>query len=116
MAELQRRHVVRVLVAYAAVAFVVLQLAEITFPAFSVQQGALRLLVIVAALGLPVVLVLAWVFDITPKGIRRNEDLGTQTDLGDSPLPRMSLLVVTLLTVGAVGWWAVVTNGVVPPG
>lgn len=114
MAELQRRHVVRVMVTYAAVAFVVLQLAEITFPAFSVQQGALRLLVIVAALGLPVVLVLAWVFDITPEGIRRTEDLGTPTDIVDSLLPRMSLLAVTLVTVGAVGWWAVVTNGVVP--
>ncbi len=115
MAELQRRHVVRLMVTYAAVAFVVLQLAEITFPAFSVQQGALRLLVIVAALGLPVVLVFAWVFDITPQGIRRTEDLGTQSDLVDSLLPRMSLLAVTLLTVGAVGWWAVVTNGVVSP-
>lgn len=115
MAELQRRHVVRVMVAYAAVAFVVLQLAEITFPAFSVQQGALRILVIVAALGLPVVLVLAWVFDITPQGIRRTEDLSTETDAVDSLLPRMSLLAVTLVTAGAVGWWAVVTNGVVPP-
>ena len=114
MAELQRRHVVRVMVTYTAVAFVVLQLAEITFPAFSVQQGALRLLVIVAALGLPVVLVLAWVFDITPQGIRRTEDLDTQTGVVDSLLPRMSLLAVTLVTVGAVGWWAVVTNGVAP--
>ena len=103
------------MVTYAAVAFVVLQLAEITFPAFSVEQGALRLLVIVAALGLPVVLVLAWVFDITPQGIRRTEDLGTETDLVDPLLPRMSLLAVTLITVGAVGWWAVVTNGVVSP-
>ena len=110
VAELQRRHVVRVMVTYAAVAFVVLQLAEITFPAFSVQQGALRLLVILAALGLPVVLVLAWVFDITPEGIRRTEDLGGQAGPADSVLPRLALVVVTLVTVGAVGWWAVGTN------
>ena len=111
-AEIQRRHVGRVLVGYAAVAFVVLQLAEITFPAFSVEQGVLRLLVILVALGLPVVLVLAWVFDITPEGIRRTENLGTQSGPIDSVLPRVALLAVTLVTVGAVGWWAVVTNDI----
>ena len=69
LAELRRRHVFRVALGYAAVAFVVLQLSEIVLPAFS-AEWALQLVVVFVVLGFPVVMVLAWVFDITSNGIR----------------------------------------------
>ena len=69
LAELRRRHVFRVAVGYAAVAFVVLQLSEIVLPAFS-AEWALQFVVVFVVLGFPVVMVLAWVFDITTDGIR----------------------------------------------
>ena len=118
LAELGRRHVVKVAVGYAAVAFVVLQLGEIILPAFS-AEWALQYLVVFAVLGFPVVMVLAWVFDITPEGIRK-------TDAGDAPrnyvpgmptagtLPRLALLTITLLAVGGLGWWWV-ESAVEPP-
>jgi adenylate cyclase len=67
VAELRRRRVFRVAVGYAAVAFVVLQLGEIVLPAFS-AEWALQLVVVFAVLGFPVVMVLAWVFDVTSRG------------------------------------------------
>ena len=116
LAELGRRHVVKVAVAYAAVAFVVLQLGEIILPAFS-AEWALQYLVVFAVLGFPLVMVLAWVFDITPEGIRK-------TDAVDAPLvpgmptagvlPRLALLAITLLAVGGLGWWWV-ESAVEPP-
>ena len=110
VAELRRRHVFRVAVGYAAVAFVVLQLGEIVLPAFS-AEWALQFVVVFAVLGFPVVMVLAWVFDITSTGIQVTaalDDDGAQ--LPDAPgigvLPRLALLSVTLLAVGGVGsWW-----------
>ena len=107
LAELRRRHVFRVAVGYAAVAFVVLQLSEIVLPAFS-AEGALQLVVVFVVLGFPVVMVLAWVFDITTDGIRVTAAL--EHDVVDSPstgtLPRLALMTVTLLAVGGVGsWW-----------
>lgn len=68
LAELRRRHVIRVGVAYAAVAFVVLQAADLILPALGFPPLALRLLVVFALLGFPVALVLAWALEITPQG------------------------------------------------
>ncbi len=106
IAELRRRHVFRVAVGYAAFAFVVLQLGEIVLPAFS-AEWALQYVVVFAVLGFPVVIVLAWVFDVTTDGIQVTADAD---QLNDPPstgtLPRLALMTVTLLAVGGVGaWW-----------
>ena len=111
LAELRRRHVFRVAVGYAAVAFVVLQLSEIVLPAFS-AEWALQLVVVFVVLGFPVVMVLAWVFDITTDGIRVTAAL--EHDVADSPstgtLPRLALMTVTLFSVIGVGsWWVLNT-------
>jgi FimV-like protein len=109
--EARRRHVVRVGIAYAAVAFVVLQIAEIVLPAFSFRPDAwIQLIVALSLLGIPLVLVLAWVYELTPDGVRRMADLdasaGHESEI--QPIyPRIALLVVTVLTVGMAGWWAV---------
>lgn len=99
VAEMRRRHVVRFALGYAAAAFVVLQLAEIVFPAFGYGEGALRVLVIVCALGFPPATVLAWIFDITSDGIQRTEGQS------DPLMPRLALLAVTVLTMTALGTW-----------
>ena len=114
VAELRRRHVFRVAVGYAAVAFVVLQLGEIVLPAFS-AEWALQFLVVFVVLGFPVVMVLAWVFDVTTDGIHVTAALEHDGDLFiDSPstgtLPRLALMAVTLLAVGGVGSWWVLTT------
>jgi TolB-like protein/Flp pilus assembly protein TadD len=71
--ELRRRHVVRVAIAYAVAAWVLLQLASIVFPALGAPDWVLRIAIAVLALGFPLALVLAWAFELTPEGIRRTE-------------------------------------------
>ena len=116
MAELRRRHVFRVGVGYAAVAFVALQLGEIILPAFS-AEWALQFLVVFAVLGFPVVMALAWVFDITSDGIRVTSALDDDAHhfpeaTATGVLPRLAILTVTLLAVGGVGsWWVLSTVG-----
>ncbi len=70
VAELRRRTVFRVTAAYVVVAWVLMQGAEIVFPAFELSNAALRLLILVLAGGLPVAVILAWLLDVTPTGIR----------------------------------------------
>jgi hypothetical protein len=74
-AELKRRKVYRVAVAYAVVSWLLIQIATQVFPFFEVPMWAVRLVIILLALGFPVALLLAWAFDLTPSGIRRTDDL-----------------------------------------
>ena len=105
--ELSRRHVVRFSLGYAAAAFVILQFAQIVLPAFGIGDNGLRVIVIVVGLGFLPAVVLAWLFDITPEGIRRTADPEATTDRlpEGSLLPRLAFLGFTVLVVGGVGLW-----------
>ncbi|HEX6559841.1 MAG TPA: hypothetical protein VF021_10275, partial [Longimicrobiales bacterium] len=73
--ELQRRHVGRVAGVYAVVGWVVIQVVATVFPLLSLPDSAARVVVVLIALGFPLAVALAWVFDITPAGLRRTETL-----------------------------------------
>src|SRR5438477_7068409 len=74
-AELKRRNVYKVAVAYAVVAWLVIQIATQVFPFFEIPNWAVRLVVLLLILGFPVALILAWAFEITPEGIRLEKDV-----------------------------------------
>ena len=68
--ELQRRKVFKVGAAYLVVAWLAVQAASIGFPAFDAPPWALRIFILVTLLGFPLAVVMAWVFDATPEGIK----------------------------------------------
>jgi adenylate cyclase len=72
-AELRRRNVYKVAVAYAIVTWLLVQAASILFPAFEVPSWAMKIFVSAVALGFPIALVIAWAFELTPKGLKRTE-------------------------------------------
>ena len=74
-AELKRRNVYKVAVAYAVVSWLLIQIATQVFPFFEVPNWAIRLVVLLLILGLPVALVLSWAFDITPQGIKLQSEV-----------------------------------------
>ncbi|HVF73220.1 MAG TPA: tetratricopeptide repeat protein [Chthoniobacterales bacterium] len=77
-AELKRRNVYRVAVAYAVVAWLLIQIATQLFPVFEIPNWAARLVVLLLILGFPVALILAWAFELTPEGIQLTT--GTKTE------------------------------------
>src|SRR5438270_13557036 len=74
-AELKRRNVYKVAVAYAVVAWLLIQIATQVFPFFEIPNWVVRLVVLLLLIGFPVALILAWAFEITPEGIVRTEDV-----------------------------------------
>jgi len=68
--EIRRRRVFRVAGAYVLVAWILMQAGEIVFPAFEIPNSALRLLILCLLGGFPCVVILAWILDISPTGIR----------------------------------------------
>jgi len=72
-AELKRRNVYKVAVAYIVGGWALSEGISQVFPVFDVPNGIIRLIVILIIAGLPVALVLAWMFELTPQGIKRTE-------------------------------------------
>ena len=75
LAEIKRRRVGKVAIAYGAVAWAVTEAASVVLPALYVPEWAMTFLVIFLLVGFPIAMVLAWIFDVSPDGIERTEPL-----------------------------------------
>lgn len=75
LAELKRRNVYKVAVAYAVVGWVIAQIATQIFPFLEIPNWVVRLIIVLIAIGFPIALVIAWAFEATPEGIKRTEDV-----------------------------------------
>src|SRR3954451_19631997 len=73
--ELKRRNVYKVAVAYAVVAWLLIQAASILFPTYEAPAWVMKVFVAIVALGFPIALVIAWAFEMTPQGLKRTEDI-----------------------------------------
>jgi TolB-like protein/Tfp pilus assembly protein PilF len=71
--ELKRRNVYKVAVAYAVVAWLLIQIATQVFPFFDIPNWTVRLVVLAIIVGFPIALVIAWAFELTPEGLKRTE-------------------------------------------
>jgi serine/threonine-protein kinase len=71
--ELKRRNVYKVGVAYAVVAWLLMQIASQIFPFFEIPNWVVRLVILLLIIGFPVALIVAWAFEVTPEGIKRTE-------------------------------------------
>src|SRR6202165_5068944 len=80
-AELKRRNVYKVAVAYAIVGWLLVQVATQVFPFFEIPNWAGRLIVLAVVIGFPIALVIAWAFELTPEGLKRTQDV----DLAPQP-------------------------------
>src|ERR1700720_3134455 len=72
-AELKRRNVYKVAVAYAVVGWLIAQVATQIFPFLEIPNWIVRLVIVLVAIGFPIALVIAWAFEATPEGIKRTE-------------------------------------------
>ncbi len=74
-AELKRRNVYKVAIAYALVAWLLMQIATQVFPFLEIPNWAIRLVIMLLALGFPIALILAWAYEVTPEGIKRTDQI-----------------------------------------
>jgi TolB-like protein/Tfp pilus assembly protein PilF len=74
-AELKRRNVYKVAIAYAIVGWLLVQIATQVFPFLEIPNWVVRLVIVLVAIGFPIALIIAWAFELTPQGIKRTEDV-----------------------------------------
>jgi len=101
-AELKRRNVFRVGIVYAVVGWVLLQIGEIVFGFLEVPTWAGKLLIVFLALGLPVALVLAWAFELTPEGVKRESDIDHSETATRRSGRKLDLIIIAILAMAVV--------------
>ena len=100
-AELKRRNVYKVAVAYAVAAWLLIQVTTQVFPFFEVPNWAVRLVVLVLALGFPIALVLSWAFEITREGIKREEDVTPNESITHKTGRKLVRITIALAVIAA---------------
>lgn len=97
--ELQRRNVIRVSVAYMAMAWLILQIADTVLPAFDVAPWVLRALIIALVLGLPTAIAAAWIFEWTPQGVIRTDDIPEGVSYTRQTGRKIDFVIIALLSL-----------------
>ena len=96
-AELKRRHVYRVAIAYAVVGWLLIQVATTTFPIFEIPTWCVRLVIVLVVIGFPIAAILAWAFELTPEGIKRAEDVTPEESIKRATGRKLNALIIGVL-------------------
>ena len=89
-AELRRRKVIRVAAVYLVAAWLLIQVADAVFEPMGLPPWSLKLVIVLAALGFPLACVLAWAFDMTPRGIERADTAALSTAAAPAERPSLA--------------------------
>ena len=97
--ELKRRNVIRVAIAYLALAWLVTEVAGTLFPAFGIPDWGIRFLVIVFALGFVPALIISWAYEITPEGLKREKEVVRDASITHLTAKRLDVFTIGLIVV-----------------
>ncbi|HEU5247839.1 MAG TPA: FlgO family outer membrane protein, partial [Candidatus Udaeobacter sp.] len=96
-AELKRRNVYKVAIAYAVVAWLLMQVATQVFPFLEIPNWAIRLVIMLVVSGFPIALVIAWAFELTPEGIKRTEDVDLSKSIRYKTGRKLDFFIIAVL-------------------
>ena len=100
-AELKRRHVYRVAIAYGVVAWLLIQIATQVLPFFEIPNFVVRLVVLVTVLGFPIAVIIAWAFEMTPEGLKRAAEIAPNEYIPRWSTRKFAALIITLAILAA---------------
>ncbi len=102
ISELKRRNVIKSGIAYLVVAWVVLQVFSILLPLFEAPLWVLRTLTLLMAIGFPIWVVISWIYDFTPMGIKKNEHVKIEEYESISTGKKLNRLIIIFLSIAVV--------------
>ena len=104
-AELKRRNVVRVGLAYVVIAWLLAQVAEFAFENFGAPEWVLKTVVVILLLGMPLVLFFAWAFELTPEGVKREKDVDRSQSITPQTGQKLNRLTIAVMAL-AIAYFA----------
>jgi TolB-like protein len=99
LAELKRRNVLRVLIAYLAGAWLLIQIADVLWPIYGLSESSLQLLTNILGIGLIPAIIISWAFEWTPQGLMRDADASSGAPVSGKTLDRIIMVVLALAVV-----------------
>ena len=106
LSELQRRNVTRVAIAYAAASWLLIQVVETLFPVFGLSDAHVRPVAISLFIGFPLVLILSWLYELTPEGLKREKDIDRSDSITHHTGKKLDRAIIVVLTL-ALGYFAI---------
>jgi TolB-like protein/Tfp pilus assembly protein PilF len=105
-AELRRRNVYRAAAAYGVVAWLLIQIATQVFPFFDIPNWAVRLVIVSLLVGFPVAMIAAWIFEWTPEGLKRTDEVPPSESIRRGAGRKLDFLIIgaLLIVIGVLVW------------
>ena len=99
-AELKRRNVFRVAVAYSVIAWILAQVADLAFDNFGSPEWVSKTVLFILVLGLPLAVFFAWAFELTPEGLKKEKDVDRSQSITPQTGRKLDLTIIGVLVIG----------------
>ena len=100
--ELRRRNVIKATFAYLVVAWLILQVASVILPIVEAPDWILKAFVFILAVGLPIWIVISWIYDFTPQGIEKTPAIGEDEIITQLTNNRLNIFILVALVIAAI--------------
>ena len=102
IAELKRRNVFRVAAAYAIVAWLLIEVSSVVLPTFGAPEWVMKVVTFLVILGFPLALILAWAFELTPEGIKRESAVDPDASVTHHTSRKLNFIIIGVLAIAVV--------------
>ncbi len=103
--ELKRRNVIRVAIAYAVAAWLLIEITATTFPILKLPDWSVTLVTVLVLIGFPLALIFAWAFELTPEGLKKEKDVDRSESITHITGRKLDFMIIGMLVV-ALGYFA----------
>jgi len=103
--ELKRRNVIRVAIAYAVAAWLLIEITATTFPILKLPDWSVTLVTVLVLIGFPLALILAWAYELTPEGLKKEKDVDRSESITHITGRKLDFMIITGLVL-ALGYFA----------
>ncbi len=97
--ELKRRNVIRVAIAYAVAAWLLIEITATTFPILKLPDWSVTLVTVLVLIGFPLALIFAWAFELTPEGLKKEKDVDRSESITHVTGRKLDFMIITVLVL-----------------
>jgi len=100
--ELKRRNVFRIATAYAIGGWLIIQICTSTFPYLNLPDWLITAVIVFVGIGLPIALIFAWAFELTPEGIKKSKEVDITASVTDRTGKKLNGIIITVLSMAVI--------------